>query len=392
MPYATRSLWASFPAASLLVVAVGCTSEVQNGTTGDGGADTNPSTSATGGTGGDSSTGAAAPTGGSGGAADEPYVDPPASKVGVMTLEFNDAVRDRPLPTEVWYPTNDDQTEDDITYAQIFPSKAAKDAPIKTGSEKYPLIVMSHGSKVGRGNLEWLARDLASVGYIVAAPDHHGDDSFLSSSSEATFAMWRRPGDLTVVIDSLLQEPTFKDRIDTTHIGAAGHSSGGYAVISLAGGIFDPEAMLAECQKPGAPAQCAMFADLKLEDIDDIAEGTKSHKDARIIAGLALAPAGGPGFDATGLAPVSIPIHIAASKQDELATYDSNAKFFADTITGAELTSFETGGHFIFLPTCNTIGTFVAEMVCADDDGVDREQIHADTRVLARAFFGKHLH
>jgi predicted dienelactone hydrolase len=52
--------------------------------------------------------------------------------------------------------------------------------------------------------------------------------------SDASFADRRR--DLAAVIDGLLADPEFQGVIDATHIGAAGHSLGGYTVVGMAGG------------------------------------------------------------------------------------------------------------------------------------------------------------
>ena len=52
---------------------------------------------------------------------------------------------------------------------------AARGAEFATKSQKYPLILMSHGTGGASMQMMWLGRELAAGGYIVAAVDHHGN-------------------------------------------------------------------------------------------------------------------------------------------------------------------------------------------------------------------------
>jgi predicted dienelactone hydrolase len=46
----------------------------------------------------------------------------------------------------------------------------------------------------------------------------------------------------------VLDDKTFGSQIDPAHIGAAGHSLGGYTVIAVAGGITEPARLQAFCR------------------------------------------------------------------------------------------------------------------------------------------------
>jgi predicted dienelactone hydrolase len=67
---------------------------------------------------------------------------------------------------------------------------------------------------------------------------------------------WLRAVDLSAVVDAVLDDKTFGSQIDPAHIGAAGHSLGGYTVIAVAGGITEPARLQAFCAHP-RPARCA---------------------------------------------------------------------------------------------------------------------------------------
>jgi predicted dienelactone hydrolase len=152
----------------------------------------------------------------------------------------------------VWYPTT--APEAPYAYGPTFSSVLAVNAPAgKVCGNRVPLVVFSHGY-LGCG-LQPVAftEDLARHGYVVAAPDHA--DAFLchilhpssppprprqanffkpETWNDATFV--DRKVDIEAVIDGLLTDRGFQPVIDAQHIGAAGHSLGGYTVVGMAGG------------------------------------------------------------------------------------------------------------------------------------------------------------
>jgi predicted dienelactone hydrolase len=84
--------------------------------------------------------------------------------------------------------------------------------------------------------MAWLGTELAAHGYIAVAVNHPGNNA-LEPYTVQGFTLWReRPPDLSRVLDGMLADPRFGDRIDVNRVGAAGFSIGGYTVIELAGG------------------------------------------------------------------------------------------------------------------------------------------------------------
>jgi pimeloyl-ACP methyl ester carboxylesterase len=107
------------------------------------------------------------------------------------------------------------------------------------------LILLSHGIGGSELGHSFLAQALARNGYLVAALRHPGDNwqdrSLIEKSPERYFD--ERPRQASRVIDAILADPAWKDRIATDsrgpRVGALGHSAGGYTVLALAGAQSD---------------------------------------------------------------------------------------------------------------------------------------------------------
>jgi predicted dienelactone hydrolase len=330
---------------------------------------------------------------------DRPSADPrpieratrPRAPVGVTTRDYEDVRRDRKLNTTIWYPAAAGTEEETIWWDGIFPGRAAWEAPVKAASRPFPIVLLSHGSGGDGPNLAWLADGLVAGGYLAVAVDHPGD-RFGDVSAEARLAAWRRAPDLSFVLSRLLVDPTFGRRIDRRRVGAAAHSSGGFTVLQLAGARFRPEDMLAYCNGPHAGPDCSLIAGADLSAIPDRADASKSYRDRRVRAVLALAPVLGPGVTAKSLRQITIPVEIMASRTDELVPFDLNAGRYARLIPHAHPTVVPDAGHFVFMPLCSEAGRFTAAAVCVDPSpSVDRAAVHE--RAIARAldFFGHSL-
>lgn len=149
---------------------------------------------------------------------------------GVTTMTFVDTTRPtmpngtyagtaaRQLVTEVWYPA--DAAADGATMD-------LRDAALASAGQPFPLVLYSHGYSEGRLGGAYLARHLASHGYIVAAPD------FPLSNGNAPGGptmndLPDQPRDLSFLLDQLLAGPRFGAAIDAQRIGVAGLSLGGW--------------------------------------------------------------------------------------------------------------------------------------------------------------------
>jgi len=260
-------------------------------------------------------------------------------RVGVTTLALADASRSnvpgdgpRPVVTEVYYPTTDDAVAGlpreivSVVGVPITEVPAYRDAARADG--RFPLVVFSHGNNGIRIQSLFFYLHLASYGYVVATPDHHGNtfvDTILGGVVDpASFD--NRPRDMSFLLDQLLlldSAPSglFSGAIDADRIGASGHSFGGYTSFALAtqAAVGPPPDPRVKAIMPQAPAATG-FTDQAFEALD-------------------------------------IPTLIVGGSIDETTPFDDNQQRPFDLLpSGAVvvgLAKLHGGGHFTFSNFCD---------------------------------------
>lgn len=323
-----------------------------------------------------------------------PPIESRPHTVGTTTIEYVDENRNRPLDARLWYPADSEAKPKRITYyKRAFIGQATRQAAYSDEDIKRALVVISHGDKGNNVNQAWLAEALAAKGYIVAAVDHW-QNTTENYTPEASLRVWERPQDLSVVIDRLTEDPTWGPRIDISRIAAAGHSSGGYAAMALAGAIYSPQRMRNYCVSPDGRADCRLANDADLLAID-FSKAAIDYQDDRVKAVFAMAPALGPGIEKASLTAITIPVHIVVAENDEILPFEHHALRYARHIPDAEFTRLEGGGHFVFLPECTFMGklfTYFHEYdICGRRQGVDRRRPHELVADKAVSWFNQAL-
>ncbi len=169
--------------------------------------------------------------------------------VGVTTLTLPSGA-----PVEVWYPSavapTGEVTYDvrdevppavrdlltaDVPAGYSFPG--TRDAPVADGT--FPLVLFSHGFSGIRQQSTFLTSHLASWGMIVAAPEHTSRDLSNVLAGTASGDNGASVDDLLATLD-LMTTATgtagdrFDGHVDTSRVGAVGHSAGGWTVLSAA--------------------------------------------------------------------------------------------------------------------------------------------------------------
>ena len=333
-------------------------------------------------------------------------------KVGLTQLELIDSSRrnwagdgPRPMRTHLWYPATPEAEEQEIEIGRpgaplMLAGRAAPGARWADGPERFPLVLLSHGTGGAALQLGWLATALARQGWAGAAVNHHGNNALEPYLVQGFARVWERALDLTAVLNQLLTHPTCGPRLDGDRVGAAGFSLGGYTVLALAGArlnlrlmapaLADPARDMLREMPPEFPNPQAL-----LDTLRDLAAHDNRHRasfhDERVRAAFAIAPVLGEAFDATGVQDVRVPVEIVVGGADTAAPPGPNAAHLAALIPSARLTILPDVAHYTFLAEATAAGRQQLPDLSMDPAGVDRAAVHAQVADMAREFFEETL-
>jgi len=310
------------------------------------------------------------------------------------------------LRTTVWYPISLDipETAHDIGIPgqPIFHGHPfAIDAALSNTRERFPLLLMSHGTGGSAGSLDWLASALAASGYVVVGVNHPGNNSLEPLTREGFKLWWERATDVSDALDGILEDPALGRRIDRQRIGAVGFSLGGYTVMELAGARTRVQRLEDFCASPAADAICDppekrgiknVALALSAETAASVTRGGDSYRDPRIRAVFAIAPALGEAFDRESFHDVHIPIAFLGGSADSTVPVDTNIRRYASFLPEAGIVLLPGASHYTFLDQCVTPAPDGMAFACQDNPGVDRNVIHALTIERVRDFFSEVLH
>ena len=297
-----------------------------------------------------------------------------ASDAGLRRLTVSNTPGEGgPIPVALYYPT-------EARAARMamgpFTAHVAVQGPVDVKVKG--LIVISHGlggTEVGHTSI---AEALARHGYLVAALRHPGDNyldrSLLQKSPSRYFA--ERPRDVSRVIDAVLQDPDWKDRIASDargpRVGAVGHSAGGYTVLALAGAQPDPARIRAHCREHGKddPIMCSIGAREAPAGAEQ-RQAASSLRDPRVRAVAALSPLAAV-FPADSLAGIRVPTLIYVAERDRFLVPRFHGQWAAANVPGAELRNVPNAWHFAFMDAPGMAIPSEDGDLAADPPGFDR--------------------
>jgi dienelactone hydrolase len=264
--------------------------------------------------------------------------------IGVRTLDLADNARlnvagtgPRPVRVEVYYPSTTAAVAGvakdviQVLGVNVVTTPAYRDVARAAGP--FPLVLFSHGNNGIRFQSFFFAAHLASHGFVVISPDHHGNtfvDSLLGVVDPQVAV--NRPLDMSFLIDQFLAMNTetgnfFAGAIDPARIGLSGHSFGGYTTFALAGG----------------------------------AGPLGTFTDARVKAIFPQAPAAL--FPDEFFATIVIPSLIVGGSIDVTTPFDANQQRPFDHLpTGASVVGvaeLDDAGHFTFSDFCEVPGSLL---------------------------------
>lgn len=283
----------------------------------------------------------------------------------------------------IWYPSDDTAPQEPNT--PFRQSLALGGAP--KGSER-PLIVISHGDGGWMGGHAGTALALAERGYVVAAPEHAGNNS---EDESATPSEWlvTRPAEIGTVIDFMLDDWRHSAMLTPGRVGVFGFSAGGYTALAAAGGKPDFAAAQQHCAD--APDEFVCQIGL-MDEIGNGPDAGSLKADERIRAISIAAPAFGFAFSPEGLRDVDARVQIWSGAADDRVPHASNGAIIAKHLpTEPTVTIVENAGHFAFLAECNPrledLDPTIWAMVCVDPPGFDRRAFHLELNSSLARFF-----
>jgi predicted dienelactone hydrolase len=145
--------------------------------------------------------------------------------------------------TTVFYPTNANESQ--VKKGPFMLSWAADAEPTRGNGR---LIVISHGS----GGSPWVHVDLSRVlvkrGFVVALPQHKGDN-YLDDSTPGPQSWLLRPMEVSRAIDAVANHPSLASFLSLSAVGVFGGSAGGHTALSLAGGEWSPARFRDHCMQ-----------------------------------------------------------------------------------------------------------------------------------------------
>lgn len=341
--------------------------------------------------------------------------EPANFKAGVTTRVFHPkaernwrGAQHQELDVTVWYPAAENaveaQQEIGPPDAPLFlAGKAAAHAAMPPALDKWPLILLSHGSGGSAMQMAWLGTALAHAGYISVAVNHPGNNALEPYTAEGFVLWWERATDLSEVLDGMLADTEFGPAIDKDRIGAAGFSIGGYTVLALGGARTDISVLFDLCSKQpdaptcktpemkgmGTPEQ--MLTAVRKTSGVSLARSNESYRDPRVHAIFAIAPGAGFTLTPESLHAMRLPVEIVAGSADPIVSPKDNADYIRAHIRGAKETIIPGVAHYTFLDTCTAEGKQKLPVFCVDPAGVDREAVHQQVSGMAVQFFDRAL-
>jgi predicted dienelactone hydrolase len=279
---------------------------------------------------------------------------------GSRQMQIRDEAKGLSFPALVLYPT-------DVPSAPTpfgpYTFDVSPEAPVAEG--RFPVVVVSHGNGGSHLLYRAVATHLARNGYIVALPEHPGNNRN-DNSLEGTYEnLVNRPRHVGLTLDAVSSDGRLGPHARPDNAAIIGHSMGGYTALALAGG------------KPWSR------------------EGQKVEvvPDPRVRALVLLAP-GTPWYIPEGsLSDVTLPILMLTAEHDPY-TPRWQAELVLDRVPDRSQVTWrivENAGHFSFLSPFPPHMRNASFLPSTDPEGFDREKFHERLPVEVLEFLDQRL-
>ena len=335
---------------------------------------------------------------------------PQRSPVGRLHRSYADSTRTdwdgrapRPLDTTIWYLAAAGSREVAWEIGIFRFGHGAPDAPFADAVRR-PIVLLSHGTGGSAAQLSWLAERLVTAGFVVAAVNHHGNTATEPRYRAQGFVLpWERARDLSVLLDCIADDPTVGSHVDTSRVGAAGFSLGGYTALAMAGArLTFSDWQRKRAAEPNAPwSTLPPEAPFTLADVDSlagldapfrasVARSEHPTRDVRVQAVFAIAPALVPVLDVGSLQSIRVPVRVVLGAEDTQVPPEPTGEVLRRLVPEASIELISGVAHYTFLANCTWRGRVFSPALCRDGRA-KRADLHAAVASDAASFFGGHL-
>lgn len=279
---------------------------------------------------------------------------------GFRHFPIHDATQNAAIPTLVFYPT---ETPESIATLGPYQFEASPEAPVAHGT--FPVVVISHGSGGTHILYRTIALHLARHGYVVAIPEHPGNNRIDNTLYGTVDNLVNRPRHVKLVLDAIAADAGLHAAAQTENAAVVGHSMGGYTALAAAGGT--PTSKEGKC--------------------------VQIERDSRVKAVVLLAPATAWYQAENALGNVEAPILMITGEHDDI-TPQWHADLVLDRVPDRARVHYrivKNAGHYSFLapfPPKLKAGGFAPTL---DPEGFDREAFHEALPEEVRQFLDRHL-
>ena len=255
-----------------------------------------------------------------------------------------------------------------------------------------PLAIIAHGLGSQRSDYDYLAKHLASHGYIVAVPEHAGSsnnyqEAFLRGEVNVDVSpveFYSRPRDITHLLDSLEKHPDYQTQIDWSQVGILGHSFGGTTSLIASGAPVNVARIKDVCQSNRFTLNVSLFLQCRASNLPP---GNYDLEDERIKAVAALNPVTSSVLGIENMSQIDIPTLIVGGTMDFVSPYieEQVHPFLWLTTPHKYLATMVNGSHFSTISESNIAG--VNDFLKGFRPDLGRDYLKA----LTLAFFETHL-
>jgi predicted dienelactone hydrolase len=271
------------------------------------------------------------------------------AQVGMTQIRAGD------MPVTVVYPT-----EAAAVHKQFGPFDLEVATDAAPSRDAHRLIVMSHGTGGDAFSLHTLARTLALAGFVVAQPEHRGDN-WQDRSDSGVVSWQRRPGEVSKAIDAVAADVRFAGTVGFDRVGVYGISAGGGTALALAGADWSLWSWQHHCAAHSrddsgfclygvrSEAEAIARAQSYLKPLppngDDLLAGARVS-DPRIAAVAVSVPVGAI-FTPQSLAAIRMPVGIVEAQADKVLKPEFHSGYVLAHCAACKLLdSVRGGGHF----------------------------------------------